>query len=165
MRRLQVMGGGVAGASAPSSMDFEEMQNIVKKLRERIVDQTPYNMYLKNQGAIPEMLQGMNEEEFRDMMEIQRIQQEMAKDQVKDVGWIQGEKDTAYLPSGARIVYKKDEDGDLVAEMQLTGWQKICDTEIEMEETQGFNKPDEIRADVLLNESGEITIKENTASN
>ena len=160
LRRLQIMGGGAAGASAPSSMDFEEMQNIVKKLRERIVDQTPYNMYLKNQGAIPEMLQGMNEEEFRDMMEIQRIQQEMAKDQVKDVGWIQGEKDTAYLPSGARIVYKKDEDGDLVAEMQLTGWQKICDTEIEMEETQGFNKPDEIRADVLLNESGEITIKE-----
>ena len=161
LKMFQAVGGGMAGGvSGSGSMDFKEIQKIVKEMREHIEDQNPYSMYVKNQDNMPAMFQNMKEEEFRDMMEFQRMQQEMAKDHVKDVGWIQGEKDTAYLPSGARIVYKKDEDGDLDAELHLTGWQKIGDTEIQIEETQGFKEPDEVRASVLLNESGEINVKE-----
>jgi len=151
LKMLQGMGGGAAGASVPGSMDFEEVQKTVEKMREHIEDQNPYSMYLKNQGKMPAMFQGMNEEEFRDMMEFQRMQMEMAKDQVKDVGWIQSEKDTMYMPSGAKIVE---------GEIELTGWQKIGDTEIQIQETQGFEAPDEITATTLLDESEKISVKE-----
>ena len=151
LKMLQGMGGGAAGASVAGSMDFEEIQKTVEKMREQIEDQNPYSMYQKNQGKMPAMFQGMNEEEFRDMMESQRMQTEMAKDQVKDVGWIQGEKDTAYLPSGAKVVE---------GEIKLTGWQKIGDTKIQIEETQGFGKPDETPAKVLITKSPDISVKE-----
>lgn len=152
LKMLQGMGGGMAGGgSAAGSMDFEEIQKTVEKMRESIEDQNPYSMYQKNQGKMPAMFQGMNEEEFRDMMEFQRMQMEMAKDQVKDAGWIQGEKDTAYLPSGAKVVE---------GEIELTGWQKIGDTEIQIEETQGFGKPDETPAKVLITKSPDISVKE-----
>jgi len=156
LKMLQGMGGGMAkGGSVAGSMDFEEIQKMVEKMREKIEDQTPYSVYLKNQGKMPAMFQGMTEEEFRDMMEFQRMQMEMAKDQVKDVGWIQGEKDTLYLPSDARIVIKKDD-----AELQLTGWQKIGDTDIQLQETQGFGKPDETPAKVLITKSPDISVKD-----
>ena len=156
LKMLQGMGGGTAGGgSVAGSMDFEEIQKMVEKMREKIEDQTPYSVYLKNQGKMPAMFQGMTEEEFRDMMEFQRMQMEMAKDQVKDVGWIQGEKDTLYLPSDARIVIKKDD-----AELQLTGWQKIGDTDIQIQETQGFGKPDETPAKVLITKSPDISVKD-----
>ena len=156
LKMLQGMGGGMAkGGSVAGSMDFEEIQKMVEKMREKIEDQTPYSVYLKNQGKMPAMFQGMTEEEFRDMMEFQRMQMEMAKDQVKDVGWIQGEKDTLYLPSDARIVIKKDD-----AELQLTGWQKIGDTDIQIQETQGFGKPDETHAKVLITKSPDISVKD-----
>ena len=156
LKMLQGMGGGMAkGGSVAGSMDFEEIQKMVEKMREKIEDQTPYSVYLKNQGKMPAMFQGMTEEEFRDMMEFQRMQMEMAKDQVKDVGWIQGEKDTLYLPSDARIVIKKDD-----AELQLTGWQKIGDTDIKIQETQGFGKPDETPAKVLITKSPDISVKD-----
>jgi tetratricopeptide (TPR) repeat protein len=156
LKMLQGMGGGTAGGgSVAGSMDFEEIQKMVEKMREQIEDQTPYSVYLKNQGKMPAMFQGMTEEEFRDMMEFQRMQMEMAKDQVKDVGWIQGEKDTLYLPSDARIVIKKDD-----AELQLTGWQKIGDTDIQIQETQGFGKPDETPAKVLITKSPDISVKD-----
>lgn len=151
LKMLQGMGGGAAGASVPGSMDFEEIQKTVEKMREHTEDQNPYSMYLKNQGKMPAMFQGMNEEEFRDMMEFQRMQTERAKDQVKDVGWIQGEKDTMYLPSGAKIVE---------GEIKLTGWQKIGDTKIQIEETGGFGAPDETPAKVLITKSPDISIKE-----
>jgi tetratricopeptide (TPR) repeat protein len=156
LKMLQGMGGGMAkGGSVAGSMDFEEIQKMVEKMREQIEDQTPYSVYLRNQGKMPAMFQGMTEEEFRDVMEFQRMQMEMAKDQVKDVGWIQGEKDTLYLPSDARIVIKKDD-----AELQLTGWQKIGDTDIKIQETQGFGKPDETPAKVLITKSPDISVKD-----
>jgi tetratricopeptide (TPR) repeat protein len=156
LKMLQGMGGGMAkGGSVAGSMDFEEIQKMVEKMREQIEDQTPYSVYLRNQGKMPAMFQGMTEEEFRDVMEFQRMQMEMAKDQVKDVGWIQGEKDTLYLPSDARIVIKKDD-----AELQLTGWQKIGDTDIQIQETQGFGKPDETPAKVLITKSPDISVKD-----
>jgi tetratricopeptide (TPR) repeat protein len=152
LKMLQGMGGGTAGGgSGAGSIGFEEIQKMVEKMREHIEDQSPYSVYLKNQGKIPAMFQGMTEEEFRDMMEFQRMQMEMAKDQVKDMGWIQGEKDTAYLPSGAKVVE---------GEIELTGWQKIGDTEIQIEETGGFGKPDEAPARVMLDKSSEVSIKE-----
>jgi hypothetical protein len=89
LKMLQGMGGGTAGGgSGAGSIGFEEIQKMVEKMREHIEDQSPYSVYLKNQGKIPAMFQGMTEEEFRDMMEFQRMQMEMAKDQVKDMGWI-----------------------------------------------------------------------------
>jgi tetratricopeptide (TPR) repeat protein len=151
LEMLQGMGGGAAGGSVAGGIDFEEIQKMVNKMRERIEDQTPYSMYLKNQGKMPAMFQGMNEEEFRDVMEFQRMKQEMAKDQVKDVGWMQGEKDTMYLPSGAKVV-----DG----EIELTGWQKIGDTETQLQETRGFGAPDETPARVILEKSPEVSVKD-----
>jgi len=159
LKMYQGMGGGASGGP-PDGVDYEKLQKIVKKMREKIADQTPYKVYQQSQGVMPEMFQGMNEEEFRDMMEFQRMQTEMAKDQVKDLGWIQGEKDTVYMPSGAEIEYTRDEDGDLKAEPVLTGWQKIGDTEITVEKTPGFEAPDETPARVMLDESGEIAVKE-----
>ncbi len=159
LKMYQGMGGGAAGGP-PDGVDYEKIQKMVKKMREQIADQTPYSIYQKNQGAMPEMFQGMNEEEFRDMMEFQRMQTEMAKDQMKDLGWIQGEKDTAYMPSGAKIEYTRDEDGDLNAELVLTGWQKVGDMEITREDTPGFDAPDETPVRVRVTESPDVDIKE-----
>jgi hypothetical protein len=155
LKMFQGMGGGAAGASIPGGMDYEEIQKTVKKMRERIEDQTPYSMYLKNQGKMPAMFQGMNEEEFRDMMEFQRMQAEMAKDKVKDVGWVQGKNNTMYLPSNARIGTKKDG-----PEIELIGWQKIGNTKIQVEETRGFKAPDETPARVRVTESPDVDVKE-----